>query len=91
MGIDPIKEPDLMFLAEAALCLELPLGWERVDMMDAAGFYRNSLLRQKQWQHPQLTYLVALARHWRSADAEAKKQAQAAAGSGLRPGSPVRE
>ena len=79
MGIDPFKEPDLMFLAESALCLELPLGWERVEMIDAATFYRNTLLRQKQWQHPQLTYLVALAKHWRAAEAEARQQALAAA------------
>ena len=73
MGIDPFKEPDLMFLAESALCLELPLGWECVEMIDNATFYRNTLLRQKQWQHPQLTYLVALAKHWRAAELEAKQ------------------
>jgi hypothetical protein len=62
MGIDVLEQPELVFLAESALFLELPLGWERVELAENAAFYRNSLLRQKQWQHPQLTYLVALAR-----------------------------
>ena len=76
MGIDPFEEPDLMFLAESALCLELPLGWERIDLTSGDGFYRNTLLRQNQWLHPQLTYLVALAKQWRSADAEKKSAAR---------------
>ena len=80
MGIDAFQEPELMFLAESALCLELPLGWERVELPDNTGFYRNTLLRQNQWLHPQLTYLVALARHWRAVDVEKKAASQAAGG-----------
>ena len=86
LGIDAFDHPELVFLAEAALSLELPLGWEYVELTDqgilgseptrvatrpteAAGFYRNTLLKQSQWQHPQLTYLVALAKAYVAADA----------------------
>ena len=72
MGIDPIDTPELVFLAEMALCLELPLGWEFVEHgAGSARFYRNNLLRLSQWQHPQLTYLVALIKGFTAADADA--------------------
>ena len=80
MGIDAFEEPELMFLCESALCVELPLGWERVELPDNTGFYRHAMLRQNQWLHPQLTYLVALAKHWRAIEAEKKAAAKAAGG-----------
>ena len=42
MGIDPFETPELVHLAEMALNLELPLGWERVELagVDAA-FYKK--------------------------------------------------
>ena len=77
MGIDVFEHPDLAFLAEMALCLEAPLGWECVELSVAKGapavdgrFYKNGLLRQHQWQHPQITYLIALARAFVAADGE---------------------
>ena len=70
MGIDVFTNPELAFLAEESLCLELPLGWERIEMPNIhAGFYKNGLLRQTQWQHPKLTYLIALAKAYTAADA----------------------
>lgn len=71
MGMDVIENPQLAFLAEEALCLELPLGWERIELagMEAAGFYRNGLLRLSQWQHPKITYLMALGKMYTAADA----------------------
>ena len=80
MGIDPIENPELVFLAESALCLELPLGWARVELPDlkgservpsAAAFFKSPLLRLSQWQHPHLTYLLAIAKALTAADAEA--------------------
>lgn len=72
MGIDPVETPELAFLAEEALCLELPLGWERIELPESnvdVGFYKSSLLRLSQWQHPKLTYLIALAKALTAADA----------------------
>ena len=70
MGIDVIEHPELAFLAEEALCLELPLGWERIELpgADDAAFYKNGLLRLAQWQHPKLTYLIALGKQYTAAD-----------------------
>ena len=43
---------------------------ERIEMPNIhAGFYKNGLLRQTQWQHPKLTYLIALAKAYTAADA----------------------
>jgi len=70
MGIDAFINPELVFLAEIACTLELPLGWERVELPEAnAGFYKNGLLRLSQWQHPHLTYLIALGKMYTAADA----------------------
>ena len=80
MGIDPLESPQLVFLAEMALCLELPLGWEQVEHgSSGTRFFRNNLLRLSQWQHPALTYLVALMRSYTAADAEAASVGDGAA------------
>jgi len=75
MGVDAFEHPELMFLAEEALCLELPLGWEPVETGREDGapeggvYFHNSILQLSQWLHPKLTYLIALARAYGAPDA----------------------
>ena len=79
MGIDPFEHPQLMFLAEEAMCLELPLGWSAVETAIEDGspeggcFFTNSILQISQWQHPKLTYLISLARIYGAPDADASE------------------
>ena len=70
LGIDVVATPNLAWIAEEALALELPLGWEVIvkpgkgksadDSLNPC-YYHNALLGLTQWQHPHLTYLMALA------------------------------
>ena len=75
LGIDPFEHPELMFLAEEALFLELPLGWAPVETAREPGvpeggtYFYSSVLTLSQWLHPKLTYLVALARAYGAPDA----------------------
>ena len=89
LGIDPFETPELIFLAEEAVCCgeELPLGWDAIPppkdayggafANDAAGetcYYHNPILQISQWQHPKLTYLVALARAYSAPDASESEE-----------------
>ena len=56
LGIDPLEEAPLVFLAEEALHLDLPLGWAQ----HANGAFHNALLQLTQAQHPKLSCLIAL-------------------------------
>ena len=62
MGIDPISEPELVWLAEEAIRLELPIGWELIELSEGGAYYHNAVLGLTQWQHPKLTWLIALVR-----------------------------
>ena len=61
LGIDPLAQPRLVWLAEEALSAELPLGWEQLpDGASGALYYHNQILQLTQWQHPKLSYLLSL-------------------------------
>lgn len=51
-----------MWLAEEALCLDLPIGWRAYVDRHGHEYYYNELLELRQWQHPKLSYLIALLR-----------------------------
>ena len=63
--------PQLQAVLDAALFE--PGTWQppvEVELPEAnAGFYKNGLLRLSQWQHPHLTYLIALGKMYTAADA----------------------
>jgi len=67
LGLEPMTQTHLMWLASAALCdtliQTLPVGWEKCKQRGGKGrlplYYYNSTLRRSQWEHPSLT-------HWRS-------------------------
>jgi len=95
LGIDPMREPQHMWLAEEALSLELPLGWRNYRDRQGQDFYHNELLELRQWQHPKLSYLIALARTFQARDRIAHISSaefelrQAAAMRGVSPGAAV--
>ena len=61
LGIDPLQNPELVWLAEEALSAELPLGWEELsDAATGANYYHNPILGLTQWQHPKISYLCSL-------------------------------
>ena len=55
-----------LWLADAALCPELPIGWvEHTDEEDPDGrdtpYYQNVWSGETVWEHPQVSYLRGLA------------------------------
>ena len=83
MGLDAFEHPELMFLAEEAICLELPVGWQPAESegatpAEATGtYYANGILSLRQWLHPKLTYLIALARAYSAPDADQNEDIEA--------------
>ncbi|KAJ1472595.1 hypothetical protein T484DRAFT_1571568, partial [Baffinella frigidus] len=52
IGMDPIGDVNLLWIAEEALCASLPEGW--TEHTDAAGnaFYYNAGSGVSSWEHP---------------------------------------
>ena len=47
-----------LWIADAALCLQLPLGWiEHEDEADGHKYYANVVTEERLWEHPQLAFL----------------------------------
>ena len=47
-----------LWIADAALCPELPIGWvEHTDEDDGTPFYQNVWTHEKMWEHPQVAAL----------------------------------
>jgi len=82
LGIDPIREPQHMWLAEEALSLELPMGWRAYEARSGHEYYHNELLELRQWQHPNLSYLIALLRTFQQRDRMAQQIAAVAFSNG---------
>lgn len=53
-GIDLVKEPEYLWLADLALSLPLPLGWTQITQAGSPplSFWYNKLLGTSQWHHP---------------------------------------
>ena len=58
IGVDAATHPELMWLADAALTPELPIGWA---LDEERGFYYNTLCPTAAWEHPQLAFLAGVA------------------------------
>ena len=66
-GLDPDREPELLWLAEIAVSSPLPRGWQQHNQMNDDGstteYFYNPVLDSTQWEHPfDRWYLAALAR-----------------------------
>jgi len=67
LGLEPMTQNHLMWVASAALCDTmmgtLPVGWQKCKQRGGSNrlpvYYHNQLLRVSQWEHPSLS-------HWRS-------------------------
>ncbi|KAL1524924.1 hypothetical protein AB1Y20_019801 [Prymnesium parvum] len=61
LRIDLIKQPELVFMAELALCMELPAGWEfRSGGKGALGSYRHTVSNVIIPIHPLAEYAASL-------------------------------
>eukprot|EP00297_Palpitomonas_bilix_P002142 CAMPEP_0113894910 /NCGR_PEP_ID=MMETSP0780_2-20120614/17026_1 /TAXON_ID=652834 /ORGANISM="Palpitomonas bilix" /LENGTH=1146 /DNA_ID=CAMNT_0000885595 /DNA_START=199 /DNA_END=3639 /DNA_ORIENTATION=- /assembly_acc=CAM_ASM_000599 len=60
IGMDPVKDVDLLWIAEEALTAALPDDWE--EHFDAEGnvFYYNKISHVSSWDHPLDSYYKAL-------------------------------
>lgn len=50
----------LLWIADAALCAQWPLGW--AEFADARGtpYYQNPLSGEVMWEHPQVAFLCSV-------------------------------
>lgn len=62
LGLSPTQDAKLMFLVDAMLCPELPVGWLRKSTPSGEYFW-NSLCGLAQWEHPQISFLTGVADH----------------------------
>ena len=63
LGVDALEFPELMWLAEAAMSADLPLGWLWHEPPDdrTRGYFFNAALGVAQWEHPQHSYIAGVA------------------------------
>ena len=73
LGINPVEHRDLMFLVDAMMSPELPVGWMRCAD-GGEEYYWNGLLGWAQWEHPQYSFLTGVAKHLKAKHAAAKEQ-----------------
>jgi len=67
LGIDHVREADMVWIAEEAYNAPLPPGWtEHVDANGRTYFY-NTNLRESLWKHPMDQEFVEIANYWRRA------------------------
>ncbi|XP_036339646.1 centrosomal protein of 164 kDa [Rhagoletis pomonella] len=53
VGIDPVKEPHLLYLAKEGLMQALPTDWKICYSEEKCGhYYYNTKTKQSQWDHP---------------------------------------
>lgn len=52
LGIDPVYDTDLLYIAEEFLLTPLPLGWTEYSSDDGRIYYFNERRRKTQWDHP---------------------------------------
>ena len=52
LRVDLRARPELAFLAELALCLPLPAGWEPIPGIPGGSSYRNSITKVTVASHP---------------------------------------
>ncbi|OLP98523.1 Centrosomal protein of 164 kDa [Symbiodinium microadriaticum] len=69
LGIDHVREADMVWIAEEAYNAPLPPGW--TEHVDANGrsrtYFYNTNLRESLWKHPMDQEFVEIANYWRRA------------------------
>ena len=60
IGMDPIADVNLLWIAEEALCASLPEGWTEHTDQNGNTFYYNSTTGQSSWEHPLDEYYRSL-------------------------------
>ena len=79
LGIDPQLYPELLWLADAAMTPDMPVGWLRCDAADGISeYYWNATLGVAQWEHPQLSYISGVATRLVQSIARARGRAERA-------------
>eukprot|EP00898_Chlorokybus_atmophyticus_P001626 jgi/Chlat1/2464/Chrsp171S02353 len=52
LGLDPVRDPDLLWIAEQALRAPLPAAWEEFDDDHGRVYFHNTLTGVTTWAHP---------------------------------------
>ena len=52
LGIDPVREPQFLWLAEAALTAPLPSGWKEYESVEGLLYFHHAKSGETQWEHP---------------------------------------
>eukprot|EP00948_MAST-09A_sp_MAST-9A-sp1_P001510 g1510.t1 len=56
LGMKPFDEPELLWIAEAALSASLPEGWQEWENDNGEVYYFNEMTGTTQWEHPAEQY-----------------------------------
>ena len=81
LGLDAAKHPELMWLAEAALTPEMPIGWLHTSIAGAVGgesgvvYYWSTVSGLAQWEHPHVSLLSGVCRRLIKERADEMKRA----------------
>lgn len=65
LGIDHVRESEMMWVAEEAYNAPLPPGWTEHQDEDARTYFFNTELRQSVWQHPMDEVFMDIANYLR--------------------------
>eukprot|EP00930_Biecheleria_cincta_P056065 TRINITY_DN4224_c2_g4_i1.p1 TRINITY_DN4224_c2_g4~~TRINITY_DN4224_c2_g4_i1.p1 ORF type:complete len:1123 (-),score=268.71 TRINITY_DN4224_c2_g4_i1:286-3654(-) len=65
LGIDHVRESEMMWIAEEAYNAPLPPGWTEHQDEDGRTYFYNTELRQSVWQHPMDDVFMDIANYWR--------------------------
>lgn len=52
LGIDPVREPQFLWIAEAALTAPLPSGWKEYESVEGNLYFHHADSGLTQWEHP---------------------------------------
>lgn len=79
LGVDALEFPELMWLAEAAMSAELPMGWLWHEPLDdrTHGYFFNAALGVAQWEHPQHSYIAGVAARLVESQRKIKREKEA--------------
>jgi centrosomal protein CEP164 len=60
LGIDPVKEPSLMWIAEHCRVAPLPCGWQEFFTSDGDSYFHHAKQGITVWHHPLDLYFKTL-------------------------------
>ena len=56
IGLDPIKEPDLLWIAKEGILAKLEPPWKAINQADVGLYYFNFETGDSMWEHPNDQY-----------------------------------